>query len=59
MIVVERMKMVTSAGRVYNLVSGSLNIGSALMNQLQQLGYSAPNGQGWGLFYPDAWELCC
>jgi hypothetical protein len=45
---------VTSAGRVYNLVSGSLNIGSALTASIAATnGYSAPNGQGYGLFYPD------
>ena len=43
---------VTTAGRVYNLVSGSLNIGSALTASIAN--YSAPqNGQGYGLFYPD------
>jgi hypothetical protein len=43
---------VTTAGRVYNLVSGSLNIGSALSATIEN--YSAPtNGQGYGLFYPD------
>jgi hypothetical protein len=45
---------VTTAGRVYNLVSGSLNIGSALTASIATTnGYSAPNGQGYGLFYPD------
>ena len=45
---------VTTAGRVYNLVSGSLNIGSALTASIAATnGYSAPNGQGYGLFYPD------
>ena len=42
---------VTTAGRVYNLVSGSLNIGSALTASISS--YTAPNGQGFGLFYPD------
>lgn len=43
---------VTTAGRVYNLVSGSLNIGNALTASIEN--YSAPgNGQGYGLFYPD------
>lgn len=43
---------VTTAGRVYNLVSGSLNIGSALTASIEN--YSATgNGQGYGLFYPD------
>ena len=45
---------VTTAGRVYNLVSGSLNIGSALTASIATTnGYSAPNGEGYGLFYPD------
>jgi hypothetical protein len=46
---------VTTAGRVYNLVSGSLNIGSALSASIATTGgYSAEgNGQGYGLFYPD------
>jgi hypothetical protein len=45
---------VTTAGRVYNIVSGSLNIGSALTSSIAITnGYSAPNGQGYGLFYPD------
>ena len=45
---------VTTAGRVYNLVSGSLNIGSALTSSIAvNNGLSAPNGQGYGLFYPD------
>jgi hypothetical protein len=42
---------VTTAGRVYNLVSGSLNIGSAAAATKNS--YTASNGQGWGLFYPD------
>ena len=42
---------VTTAGRVYNLVSGSLNIGSALTASIST--YTASNGQGFGLFYPD------
>jgi hypothetical protein len=42
---------VTTAGRVYNLVSGSLNIGSALSASVNST--TASNGQGWGLFYPD------
>ena len=42
---------VTTAGRVYNLVSGSLNIGSALSSSINT--YTASNGQGFGLFYPD------
>ena len=42
---------VTTSGRVYNIVSGSLNIGSALSASIQS--YTSSNGQGWGLFYPD------
>jgi len=42
---------VTTAGRVYNLVSGSLNIGTATSASISS--YTASNGQGWGLFYPD------
>jgi hypothetical protein len=42
---------VTTAGRVYNLVSGSLNIGNSLTATINT--YTASNGQGWGLFYPD------
>ena len=42
---------VTTAGRVYNIVSGSLNIGSALTSSIST--YTASNGQGYGLFYPD------
>ena len=43
---------ITTAGRVYNLVSGSLNIGSSLTASIAN--YVSPvNGQGYGLFYPD------
>ena len=42
---------VTTAGRVYNLVSGSLNIGSAATASIHS--YAAKNGEGYGLFYPD------
>lgn len=42
---------VTTAGRVYNIVSGSLNIGNALSSEVNSP--TASNGQGWGLFYPD------
>ena len=42
---------ITTAGRVYNLVSGSLNIGSALTASIAS--YVAPNDKGFGLFYPD------
>lgn len=42
---------VTTAGRVYYLASGSLNIGSALTSEINT--FTASNGQGFGLFYPD------
>jgi hypothetical protein len=42
---------VTTAGRVYNLVSGSLNIGTAATASINS--YAAKNGEGYGLFYPD------
>jgi hypothetical protein len=43
---------VTTAGRVYNIVSGALNIGTSLTATVAQ--YSDTyTGQGYGLFYPD------
>jgi hypothetical protein len=42
---------VTTAGRVYNMVSGSLNIGISNVATIQSP--TSSNGQGWGLFYPD------
>jgi hypothetical protein len=43
---------VTTAGRVYNLVEGDLNIGSALTSSITS--YSdITSSQGYGLFYPD------
>jgi hypothetical protein len=42
---------VTTAGRVYNIVSGSLNIGTSNAATIQSP--TSSNGQGWGLFYPD------
>jgi hypothetical protein len=42
---------VTTAGRVYYLASGSLNIGTAATASINT--YTASNGQGFGLFYPD------
>jgi hypothetical protein len=42
---------VTTAGRIYYLASGSLNIGSALTASINT--YTASNGAGFGLFYPD------
>lgn len=38
-------------GRVFNMVSGSLNIGVAEAATINS--YTASNGQGYGLFYPD------
>ena len=43
---------VTTAGRVYNLVSGSLNIGPALTASIKQY-TDKYTQQGYGLFYPD------
>jgi hypothetical protein len=43
---------VTTAGRVYNLVEGDLNIGSALTSSIISR-FDATSGQGYGLFYPD------
>lgn len=43
---------VTTAGRVYNLVEGSLNIGTSLEASITNVS-SPANGQGFGLFYPD------
>jgi hypothetical protein len=43
---------VTTAGRVYNIVEGTLNIGSALTSSITS--YSdVTSSQGYGLFYPD------
>jgi len=46
---------VTTAGRVYNLVSGSLNIGSALTASVHPINGTSATGSrvGYGLFYPD------
>lgn len=38
-------------GRVFNMVSGSLNIGTSAAATINS--YTASNGEGWGLFYPD------
>ena len=43
---------VTTAGRVYNLVSGSLNIGNSLTASIAQY-IDTYTKQGYGLFYPD------
>lgn len=42
---------VGKAGRVFNIVEGDLNIGTE--NPATITNEYAPNGQGWGLFYPD------
>lgn len=42
---------VGSFGRVFNMVSGALNIGTA--NEGTIASYTSSNGQGFGLFYPD------
>jgi hypothetical protein len=43
---------VTTAGRIYNMVSGSLNIGAAATSSIQQK-VDTYTQQGYGLFYPD------
>jgi hypothetical protein len=43
---------VTTAGRVYNIVSGSLNIGTSLTASVAQVSDTYTK-QGYGLFYPD------
>ncbi len=43
---------VTAAGRVYNMVSGSLNIGTAATASIAQYSDTYTK-QGYGLFYPD------
>jgi hypothetical protein len=43
---------VTTAGRVYNIVEGDLNIGSALTSSVISRS-DVTSGQGYGLFYPD------
>jgi len=42
---------VGKAGRVFNIVTGSLNLGTE--NAASISSSTAPNGQGFGLFYPD------
>jgi len=42
---------VGKAGRIFNVVSGSLNLGTE--NAASISSSTAPNGQGFGLFYPD------
>ena len=44
---------VTTAGRVYNVVEGTLNIGSALTSSITTYSDPSGSGQGYGLFYPD------
>ena len=43
---------VTTAGRVYNMVSGALNIGTSLTSSIEQY-VDTYTQQGYGLFYPD------
>jgi len=43
---------VGASGRVFNMVSGALNIGTANEGTISSV--TSSNGQGWGLFYPDA-----
>ena len=43
---------VTTAGRVYNMVSGALNIGTSLTASIAQYSDTYTK-QGYGLFYPD------
>jgi len=43
---------VGSSGRVFNMVSGALNIGTGNEGTINSV--TASNGLGWGLFYPDA-----
>jgi hypothetical protein len=43
---------VTTAGRVYNLVEGSLGIGVGLAPTVTSV-FDSTSGQGYGLFYPD------
>jgi hypothetical protein len=43
---------VTTAGRVYNLVSGALNLGNTLTASIAQYSETYTN-EGYGLFYPD------
>lgn len=43
---------VGASGRIFNMVSGALNIGTANEGTINSP--TASNGQGWGLFYPDA-----
>tara|TARA_Y100000389_G_scaffold202629_1_gene248492 strand:- start:2050 stop:3258 length:1209 start_codon:yes stop_codon:yes gene_type:complete len=42
---------VGKAGRVFNIVTGSLNLGTE--NDATVSSSTAPNGEGFGLFYPD------
>jgi hypothetical protein len=47
-----QIEAVGASGRVFNMVSGSLNIGT--QNEGTISSPTASNGQGFGLFYPDA-----
>ena len=42
---------VGKAGRVFNIVVGDLNLGQSIEASISE--YEAPNGEGYGLFYPD------
>jgi hypothetical protein len=47
-----QLETVGASGRVFNMVSGALNIGTANEGTINS--YTSSNGLGWGLFYPDA-----
>jgi hypothetical protein len=47
-----QINAVGASGRVFNMVSGALNIGTANEGTINST--TASNGQGFGLFYPDA-----
>ena len=47
-----QIETVGASGRVFNMVSGALNIGTQNEGTISSI--TASNGQGWGLFYPDA-----
>jgi hypothetical protein len=44
-------EMVGASGRIFNMVSGALNIGTGMEGTIQSP--TASNGEGWGLFYPE------
>lgn len=47
-----QIETVGASGRIFNMVSGALNIGTSNEGTINS--YTASNGLGWGLFYPDA-----